>query len=345
MNEVPSKIVMEDGKPKLQFTPTQPGLHTAEVVTPDQNKETPFDVSAPQVETGKPALIPISKALVEQPKDLSVVVKDSNGNEIPASISTGEGDPKVSFVPKSPGDLVAEIYSGPELLASIPIEATQPATVGNNTAIPFDTSRNPRNLQPIVTDPEGNILPATLTSDGGKKKVNFVPTQPGTHQVSVIDPSTGNKILNATAVAKPPQGPTEKPVSVPLPPTKLPKNAKPIVKDFDGNELPAKLEVNESGAPVVSFTPKVPGTHSLVVQTGPEKLVEIPFVATEDVPVAKDVSIPIPSSAAKSKPVVIGPDQKEVPSEVIVKNGNQVSILFPNKLKIIVWGKFLDENS
>eukprot|EP01124_Arcella_intermedia_P022451 TRINITY_DN3341_c0_g1_i5.p1 TRINITY_DN3341_c0_g1~~TRINITY_DN3341_c0_g1_i5.p1 ORF type:complete len:133 (-),score=31.78 TRINITY_DN3341_c0_g1_i5:64-462(-) len=98
-----------------QFTPTQPGLHTAEVVTPDQNKETPFDVSAPQVETGKPALVPprISQfQYLPKPKE-SPIVTDPEGNILTATLNGGKK--KLNFVPHN---LILIKY----LLFTLPLE-------------------------------------------------------------------------------------------------------------------------------------------------------------------------------------------------------------------------------
>jgi len=76
------------------------------------------------------------------------IVKDPSGKEFP--LNSVSHQHQVFFTPKQPGTHIAELYSGPEKIAQIPVVAAQPAIVEQPVSLEvldFGTCRSQKKLK------------------------------------------------------------------------------------------------------------------------------------------------------------------------------------------------------
>jgi hypothetical protein len=353
---VPSKVTEENGQPILEFVPSHPGTHTAEIFDgPKKVSQVPVEATISTKPIGKPVQVSLPVDASRLPST-SVVVRDPTGKEIPATITLENGEPVLSFTPKSPGTFVAEVFDGPSRIAQIPVTAATSAV--NGLPVSLDV---PKELLPpgtdvskldssqlVVTDPEGNKIPATLKPNPddpyGAPKIEFDPVTPGTHTAEIFE---GNRpLLSIPIDVVPLKATVGEPCLIPVPsdeasPTPTPldkiKGSVRATTPAGTTEIPSKIE-EKSGKPVLTFVPKTPGMHTVQIQSGPNKLpVTIPVEVSSSAVVSQPVTLALPSELAsvpdKIHTQVKDPSDKAVPHSVSYpeKNGPPQLTFTPNE--------------
>eukprot|EP01124_Arcella_intermedia_P025105 TRINITY_DN4418_c0_g1_i6.p1 TRINITY_DN4418_c0_g1~~TRINITY_DN4418_c0_g1_i6.p1 ORF type:complete len:2010 (-),score=752.07 TRINITY_DN4418_c0_g1_i6:85-6114(-) len=345
---VPSSISVKDGEPKCNFLPTVPGPYSVEVYDgPELLSEIPVE-AAPKVavsELGKPTKTKIPKKLLEgaDPASLALVVKDPSGNVIPSTLDFVDGEPFLDFTPTAPGTYLGEIYAGPELVATIPIEIAAPPdqlpVPGKPLAlgIPLDSFGDPEKLEIVVRDPDNKIVPSSLEIEDGKPQLKFTPKIKGAHKGEIYSGPT--KIAEfPIEIGEPAEkdGIVGAPVSTGIPLDVLgvsdPSSLKLITKDPDGRVIPSKL-VMKDGDVNLEFTPTKPGIYLGQIYNGDQLLVEIPIeIGEPDVTpvldskpeVSKPLSAKIPladlgvDDPQNLRFVLLDPNGEETPAKLIV---------------------------
>jgi hypothetical protein len=282
---VPTTTVPDGDNSQAIFTPTIPGPHKVEVLKDGQKVgEIPVKVEVLETVAGKSAHIDLpldSIADLKHPEQLSLVVKDPAGNEVPSKlvVSPDGTDGTVKFTPKLPGPYTAELFEGWKKIAEVPVTASSPLE-GINKATPNNpvvchvptealeavskSKSKPDKLKLVVTDPSGAEIPLKLEVGPEDSKLNFVPEVGGTYLGNIYD---GDKLVASIPVEV--QREAEKAVCLEPANISLPKNilgpkpkpkVKVVVHNPQGEVVPSKVTV-EGDDVKVQFVPKTPGNY------------------------------------------------------------------------------------
>jgi hypothetical protein len=247
-----------------------------------------------------------------------------------------DNTPHLVFTPTEPGHYSGEIFSGNDKIADLPVDAQEPVAqrvVINSpasVALPVDvlsTKDDVLQLKSHVTDSTGNAIPSIVELIGDEAVIKFKPKEIGPHIAQFTSP-TGDSIAQIPVEVTPPLTKAvvgnSSTVDVPLSlDSGSPQALKAVVQDPAGKEVPATVQISESGEPQAVWIPKVAGPHKVIIKdenTG--EIVEIPVTAEHKAIATKPAHIAIPETAEPGKisAIVKDPTGKTVPCKVTGNN-------------------------
>eukprot|EP01124_Arcella_intermedia_P030273 TRINITY_DN6592_c0_g2_i2.p1 TRINITY_DN6592_c0_g2~~TRINITY_DN6592_c0_g2_i2.p1 ORF type:complete len:2155 (+),score=679.01 TRINITY_DN6592_c0_g2_i2:757-6465(+) len=331
--EIPVPVIKQSDGVHLGFTPSKPGVYFANVFNEagERIATIPIAVTSEPPVVGSTTSVPVSSLLQGyDPEKVNVVVRDQEGNIVPAKITIGsDGQVKVEFDPSVPGTHTVQLLdenNNPISQFSVNVASEALPTVGSDVSVPLKTDL-PAGAKVEVRDPLGNLVDSYVTHGGDGDNVNFQPNIPGKYTVSMYD-AQGNKIgempVEVTPVMK--SSTAGEPVVAMIPKESFPEGKAPkkvIVKDAFGNEIPTALLPTEDGY-ALKFTPENAGAYSAT------------FLDEDGNPL---LTVPLVVGPSSKDPVVGIPVQTTIPSDLLgneLPSSVQVEVFDPSGRKVDV---------